>query len=249
MPAASPGSSSRPSTATSSPAPSSPGNGHQVANRPLRAVADLAAAVPDESQILSMATDVECVFHGRSSGLDVCAVAHVDAIWFEPGLPPRTSPLPVAAPLSLIIALTPRRTSTAARIAALRMRVDFSSPTVRPAMDALGKLTCQAHSAVVHGDPGPLGLLMDQAQSTLQTLGLSTPELDRGIAVARAAGAAGAKLTGAGGGGALIALAQGPDQAPQIEAALKDAGFIAFTTTPLGRIDQKLTGSRPPRRR
>jgi mevalonate kinase len=57
---------------------------------------------------------------------------------------------------------------------------------------------------------------------------LSTPEIERACAVAREAGALGAKLTGAGGGGAVIAL--GAESAAPIEAAFRAAGFTAFST-------------------
>jgi mevalonate kinase len=69
---------------------------------------------------------------------------------------------------------------------------------------------------------------MNYNQMLLSGLFLSTNEIERACAVAREAGALGAKLTGAGGGGAVIALCDG-SPAP-VETALREAGFTAFST-------------------
>ena len=73
-----------------------------------------------------------------------------------------------------------------------------------------------------------LGELMDAAQGLLNGFGVSTPTLERMVGVARSAGALGAKLSGAGGGGAVVALA--PGNAPDVAAALGAAGYEAFAS-------------------
>ena len=70
---------------------------------------------------------------------------------------------------------------------------------------------------------------LDLNQMVLAGLGVSTEELERMCAVAREHGALGAKLTGAGGGGCMIALVDG--QEGLVKRALEDAGFAAFVTT------------------
>src|SRR5438105_862562 len=67
----------------------------------------------------------------------------------------------------------------------------------------LGALTDTGTAALVAGDLAALGSAMDRAHATLAGLGVSTPQLDSLCEAARAAGAYGAKLTGAGGGGAV----------------------------------------------
>ena len=71
---------------------------------------------------------------------------------------------------------------------------------------------------------------MNRAHDLLAGLGVSTPALDALCETARAAGASGAKLTGAGGGGAVIAVAP-PGREPAILAAWKQAGVDGFVTT------------------
>ena len=68
-----------------------------------------------------------------------------------------------------------------------------------------------------------LGRAMRENQTQLRALGVSTPEIDTMIEIARLAGSPGAKLTGAGGGGCVIALAGEHGRA--IERAWSRAGF------------------------
>jgi mevalonate kinase len=70
---------------------------------------------------------------------------------------------------------------------------------------------------------------MDRNHALLQTLQLSTPMLDRLCNIARDTGALGAKLTGGGGGGCMIALAQDHTAAQRIEQALGKHAPMAFT--------------------
>ena len=76
---------------------------------------------------------------------------------------------------------------------------------------------------ITAGDYDALGRLMDICHGILNAIGVSTPELERMVAVARDAGAAGAKLTGAGGGGSIVALCPGRGSA--VTSALRAAGF------------------------
>jgi mevalonate kinase len=69
---------------------------------------------------------------------------------------------------------------------------------------------------------------MDTAQGLLNAFGVSTPALERMVAIARGAGALGAKLSGAGGGGVIIALA--PVSGERVAEALRAEGFEAFHT-------------------
>lgn len=66
---------------------------------------------------------------------------------------------------------------------------------------------------------------MDANHEILQEMGVSSPELDRLVSAARGSGALGAKLSGGGRGGNMIALAS-PDNAPAIAQALQAAGAV-----------------------
>src|SRR5690606_35106209 len=94
----------------------------------------------------------------------------------------------------------------------------------------LGRLTDLGTTALLAGDLARVGAAMDRAHAVLADLGVSTPRLDALCAAARAAGAHGAKLTGAGGGGAVIAIAP-PGREPAVLAAWREAGVTGFAAT------------------
>jgi mevalonate kinase len=75
---------------------------------------------------------------------------------------------------------------------------------------------------------------MDADQAQLRELGVSSPELERLIAAAKIAGAAGAKLSGGGRGGCMIALVDDDTQAA-VQATLTAAGAKAVLVSEVGK--------------
>src|SRR5262249_10685915 len=126
-----------------------------------------------------------------------------------------------AAPLRLAIGLSGEPRSTAVMVARVGELAARSAPA-QQALVELGALAEEGRAALA--DAKALGALFDAAHRRLQGLAVSTPRLDELCALARRAGAAGAKLTGAGGGGAVIAV--GAEEA--VVAAWRAAGFEAF---------------------
>ncbi|MGW4380742.1 mevalonate kinase [Kitasatospora sp. NPDC004531] len=194
----------------------------------LRALADLTGRRLGRDELWERATAVEAAFHGTSSGLDVAAVVLDVPVWFDPAARPRAVPLAVGRDLALVVAATGDRRSTADQIRRVRRYENDRPDTARHAFRRLGALAAAGRDTLRAGDLPALGVLLDEAHAQLAGLGLSTPALDRARAAARAAGALGAKLTGAGGGGAIVALA--PDAPQAVVRALRAAGFEAFTT-------------------
>jgi mevalonate kinase len=87
----------------------------------------------------------------------------------------------------------------------------------------VGDLVEQAFQALLEGDMRQVGMFMDRNHSLLQELGVSIDELDQLVDCARAAGALGAKLSGAGAGGFMLALVT-PSTSDQVAEALRAAG-------------------------
>jgi len=87
-------------------------------------------------------------------------------------------------------------------VRALKEEYDFAEDTVA----AIGDLVRQGEDALTDGDLAELGRLMNFNHGLLAALGVSGRSLDNMVWAARDGGALGAKLTGAGGGGCIVAL-------------------------------------------
>lgn len=147
----------------------------------------------------------ERVFHGEPSGLDSRVAAQGGVLRYVRGEPPRQIRPGAPLPLAIIPSGIPR--STADQVARCRRRLEHLPSVVRPVLIAIGQAVEASIHAIEHGDLDTLGILFDVAHGLLGALDVSSPALDRMAADARAAGARGAKLTGAGCGGCLLALA------------------------------------------
>jgi mevalonate kinase len=151
------------------------------------------------------AHEVERLFHGTPSGLDayLARTGELGLFVRGEGLTPVVGP-----PFKLVIAASGVKRSTekqVSRVADRHARVGACAHV----MKAIGEIARQGARAVEMGDLHALGELMDMNQSLLAALGVSHPALESLIAYAKAEGALGAKLTGAGGGGCVVVLAPG----------------------------------------
>jgi len=177
----------------------------------------------DDGAVDAAVADAEAIFHGNPSGIDAAAAKSGAAGRFTRAGGWR--PVPVRQAIRLCIGLTGRPRDTAAQVAAvarLRERLRVADDILA----ALGKLTDEACEELAKGDVDGLGRTFDAAHGLLCALRVSGPELDALVHGARAAGAIGAKLTGAGGGGAVIALAPGHER--DVLARWQAAGFSGF---------------------
>lgn len=194
----------------------------------LRALAEISGRSLQKGELLRRATEVENAFHGTSSGIDVSVAGLGGVIWFERTGELRAARLPVHDAFDLVVGISDERRSTAGPVGNLRSRVRSHPGLYGQFFDLAGNLVHAARGALGTGDFETLGLLMDAAQGLLNAMGVSTPTLERMVTIARRAGALGAKLTGAGGGGAVIALA--PANAHDVADALEAEGFESFIT-------------------
>ncbi|RMG17430.1 MAG: hypothetical protein D6729_08885, partial [Deltaproteobacteria bacterium] len=127
-------------------------------------------------------------------------------------------PWPAGAPFELVVVDTGPRPPTAELVAEVQRRRGVEAAG-RRAYAALERCAEAGLEAVRTGDLRHLADCMNEAQAHLRALGLSTPALEAAAEEARAAGALSAKLTGAGGGGCLIALCE-PGTGAAVEKAL-----------------------------
>ncbi len=193
------------------------------------AVRALAAAVTpvrelNDDEVAALANYGEHEFHQRPSGVDVQLAARGGLGTFRLGV--GFAPLP-GLRLTLAIGLTGEARSTATMVA--RVASATGSRPDAPRLARLGQVAERGAAALIGGDLAGLGAELDAAQRVLTDLGLSSPGIDRLTTIARDHGALGAKLTGAGGGGAVIAVA--PRREEQIVRAWRSAGHDGFVAT------------------
>jgi mevalonate kinase len=182
---------------------------------------------------IRLARHLDGFFHGQASGIDT-GLALADgplAFAATPGGsgPPTASSLDLSscrtAERWLVHAAVPRQGNTRSLVAEVRAAMERLDPPSVHAMAALGEISRQAIDLLAgKGSAGDLGHLANQAQSLLGQLGLSSPELEAALAIGRAAGSPGGKLSGAGGGGAFYLWADSGEAAERIRAALTMAG-------------------------
>ena len=198
------------------------------------AVAALRALAPtrlDRSTELDAGRRLEAVFHGTPSGIDPAAAALGTCFRFVRGEPPAVTPLHLAEPLPLVVAFGDRSRSTGAAVGGLRARWEADRPRHETLFDAVAAVVERGAQAMVAGDLAALGRAFDDNQALLETLGVSSDEIAILVAAARRAGALGAKLTGGGAGGAVIALASDPEAVAE---RLRAGGWTALVT-PVGK--------------
>jgi mevalonate kinase len=146
----------------------------------------------------------EVLYHGRPSGVDNTVIAFEKPIYFvkDEGW----EVFWVGAPFLLAIADTGIESSTKEVVGDLRRRYQADPGRYEPFFDQIGEIAVAGRAAIEQGQSDKLGQLMDQNHTLLQEVGVSCPELDRLAVAAREGGALGAKLSGAGWGGNMIAL-------------------------------------------
>ena len=198
------------------------GSSAAAAGAVIRAVLDACGRQASADEIFALTQMAEQIAHGKPSGLDAAATSSPSPIRFQGGqMRPLTQRIESAR---LVIADSGVHGSTREAVGGLRERYEADPDGVGPLINRLGALAQVGIEALDDGDAPALGSAMDRAHEVLAQLELSLPVLDRLTAAARGAGALGAKLTGGGLGGCVIALADSAETADAVASALRSAG-------------------------
>jgi len=199
------------------------GSGAAVSVAILRALSAFVGHPLPNERISALVFEQEKLFHGTPSGIDNTVVTYAQPIFFIKGQP--FSLLAVGAPFTLVISDTGIRSPTAAAVSGVRERWQRDSATYERLFDQAAEIAQQARRCIENGENRALGPLLDANHRLLQQIGVSHPQLDRLVDTARQAGAWGAKLSGGGLGGNMIALVN-PAGADAVAAALSAAGAV-----------------------
>jgi mevalonate kinase len=204
------------------------GSGTAVSTALVRALASFLGQTLETAQVSSLVYEVEKIHHGTPSGVDNTVVAYEQPVYFARNQP--IERLKVHTPFILLIGDTGIRSSTKTAVGFVRREWERDPAHYDALFDQIGDIVDDARRAIENGDINALGPLMDHNHELLIELGVSSPELDDLVEAARFAGAMGAKLSGAGRGGNMIALAE-DDVTDEVAEALKETGAKRVIST------------------
>lgn len=176
----------------------------------------------------------EQVFHGNPSGVDAAVSALGGCVRFTRGAsgePAKVTHVRVPGPVHLCVGSTRQASSTRSMVEAVARLRERKPELTQKTFEAIRTLVDNAQLAIEAGDGRACGELLDLNQMLLASLFVSTPEIEQMCALARGAGALGSKLTGAGGGGCVLALVDAPETGARVLATWKASGYDGFLTT------------------
>lgn len=176
-------------------------------------------------QILQLANISETYAHGAPSGIDSLTITAPSPIWYR-----KQQPIDYIIPhgdFHFVVADTGLNADTKTAVDTVTHMIKTMPKKAHNAIERLGDITYQVRGALEKSSKQMLGFLLNEAQKELETIGVSSESLNRLINFARQEGALGAKLTGAGHGGCMIALAKNETHARLLSEKLKQFGAHA----------------------
>ncbi len=204
------------------------GSGAAVSVAILRAVSGFLGHPLENPRVSELAFEIEKLHHGTPSGIDNTVITFAQPVFFiKDQLIER---LNVARQFTLLIADTGVPALTRETVGAVRNAWKADPRRYEGLFSQIGELATQARQTIEAGNNDALGPLMSQNHALLQQLDVSSPELDRLVSAAAAAGALGAKLSGGGWGGNMLALVDSTTGST-VRAALESAGAVNVLET------------------
>jgi len=197
------------------------GSGAAVATATVRALAQHLGHTLSTLEVSQLVYQTEVLHHGTPSGIDNTVIAFEQPIYFVKDQPIQL--LAVKRAFWLLIADTGVASPTRIAVADVRRAWQKQAAAFEALFDKIAAIADQAAAAISNGNTAALGPLMNENHELLVRLGVSSPELERLVRAAREAGAQGAKLSGGGRGGNMIAQVS-PPETQRVATALKKAG-------------------------
>ena len=163
-------------------------------------------------------------FHGDPSGIDNAVAAVGGTVRFERGQ--GFDSIVAREPLHLVVANSGESSDTKDMVARVASLLAARAEQTRACLEEIGSLVREGGRAIERGELDTLGECLDGNHAALRSLGLSTPRIETLVETAKSAGARGAKVTGAGGGGCMVALARDAAHATSLASALQADTFV-----------------------
>ncbi len=179
-----------------------------------------------DDEINALAFECEKVAHGTPSGVDNTVATYGQFLLYRPGPPAEMREIKVRKPIPIVIGMTHVESLTAKTVRRVHQAWRKNKALYDEIFNGIDRLVLEAVKAVENYNLERLGDLMNVCQGLLGALQVSSPELETLIEIARENGALGAKLTGGGGGGSIIAVC--PETSQRVIKAMQDAGYQAM---------------------
>ncbi|WP_321385142.1 mevalonate kinase [uncultured Enterococcus sp.] len=202
------------------------GSSAAVAVSVIRSLFDYYDYSYSEEELAHLVNKAEKIAHGNPSGIDAAATSGKQPIFFIKGEALQTFPMDMSDTW-LIVADTGIKGQTREAVKDVAHLFETDRHDTSSKIIALGQLTRKSQQVILADNTQELGRIMKQAQQLLTELTVSHPIIEKLIAAANDAGALGAKLTGGGRGGCVIALADSSVSAQKIAAALETSGAVS----------------------
>ncbi len=189
------------------------------------ATAELLKAPLSREEVFRIAFEAEKIVHGTPSGIDPAISTFGGSLLFQ--MDTGFKPLDAKTSIPLIVGDTGVERSTRVQVEKVRNLVEKYPRVVELIMKTAREIVLRAIEALKENDLATLGVLMNMNHALLYGVGVSDESLEWLTNAGRKAGALGAKLTGAGGGGCMIALTE-EERIQQVLEAIQRAGGRAF---------------------
>jgi len=206
---------------SSIPVASGLGSGAAVTVALVRALSSFLSHPMSDEDVNAFAYEIEKLHHGTPSGIDNTVITYARPVYFVKGYPIET--FKVGRPFTIVIGDTGISAPTKESVGDVRKLWEADQPGWEKVFDEIGEIANTARISIENGIVEVLGDLMNANHQLLQKMTVSALELDQLVDVARNSGALGAKMSGGGRGGNMIALVK-PEMAETVSRALKEAG-------------------------
>ena len=205
-----------------------------------RAIAQELGMKISNEKINQVAYEAEKAYAGNPSGIDNTAATYGGLMWFKKNLgggPDKVEPLSIKEPVEIVIGSTGKVANTKAMVEGVAERKNKNPQKYNPIFKRAEELAYEGRAALEFYNLKKIGDLMNENHRLLQEIEVSSKELDLLVELARKQGAIGAKLTGGGGGGCMVALTPGKELQGKVASAFKTAGY-EFLATKIGVVPQ-----------
>jgi len=196
-----------------------------------RALSALFGLGLNDAQINEVAHEGEKGYHGTPSGIDDTAATYGGLFLFKKGQPKNLVELiRTKKPIEIVMGNTGLTASTTKVVEGVKERRAADPRKFERIFADAEKIVHESKKALEAGDLKKVGGLMNRNHELLVEIGVSGEKLDQLVGMARNEGAFGAKITGTGVGGYMVALTPGKELQDRVARAMEKAGFAVLRT-------------------